>query len=93
MLWALSAPIFLIGSLLAFNTGGAAVICEGECSATATCTDIFGNAVTLRDWENVWINEGFASYCEALWFEHQSGQAADDDTGRGAGRGSHHRAP
>jgi predicted outer membrane repeat protein len=36
--------IFLIGSLLAFNTGGAAVICEGASSATATCTDIFGNA-------------------------------------------------
>jgi predicted outer membrane repeat protein len=38
----------MISSLLAFNTGGAAVICEGASSATATCTNIFGN--TGGDW-------------------------------------------
>ena len=35
----------------------------------------FGNAVTLRDWENVWLNEGFASYGESIWFEYTGGQA------------------
>ena len=34
----------------------------------------FGDAVTLVDWENVWLNEGFASYGEAIWFEHTDGQ-------------------
>jgi aminopeptidase N len=36
----------------------------------------FGDAVTLKDWKNIWLNEGFASYCEALWEEHQNGRKA-----------------
>ncbi|MGM9321569.1 M1 family metallopeptidase [Deinococcus aquaticus] len=31
----------------------------------------FGNRVTLRDWSDVWLNEGFATYAELLWTEHQ----------------------
>ncbi len=36
----------------------------------------FGDAVTLKNWKNIWLNEGFASYCEALWEEHVSGKDA-----------------
>lgn len=36
----------------------------------------FGDAVTLKDWRNIWLNEGFASYCEALWAEHLEGKNA-----------------
>ncbi|MDP6418405.1 MAG: M1 family aminopeptidase [Candidatus Krumholzibacteria bacterium] len=35
----------------------------------------WGDMVTLEDWENVWLNEGFATYSEALWFEHRDGQS------------------
>jgi aminopeptidase N len=34
----------------------------------------WGDSVTLNGCEDVWLNEGFASYCEALWEEHFYGQ-------------------
>ena len=33
----------------------------------------FGDMITCRDWTHIWLNEGFASYAEALWFEHREG--------------------
>lgn len=33
----------------------------------------FGDMITCDIWPDIWMNEGFASYCEALWAEHLSG--------------------
>ncbi len=33
----------------------------------------FGELVTCRDWGHMWLNEGFATFAEALWVEHQYG--------------------
>ena len=36
----------------------------------------FGDAITCRDFHHIWLNEGFATYGEALWAEAQDGPAA-----------------
>ena len=45
----------------------------------------FGNAVTLREWKDIWLHEGFACYAEWLWSEH-AGLGSADEHAR-----SHHR--
>jgi aminopeptidase N len=34
----------------------------------------FGNMITPKNWSDVWLNESFANYCEALWIEHTRGK-------------------
>jgi aminopeptidase N len=36
----------------------------------------FGNAVTLREWHDIWLHEGFACYAEWLWSEESGGESA-----------------
>ncbi|MCC6350314.1 MAG: hypothetical protein IT347_12075 [Candidatus Eisenbacteria bacterium] len=51
----------------------------------------WGDLVTCRDFHHIWLNEGFATYGEALWAESQGGYAAykaDMDQNRYLGPGS-----
>ncbi len=36
----------------------------------------FGDMITCGTWADIWQNEGFATYCEALWYEYTGGYAS-----------------
>ena len=36
----------------------------------------WGDLLTCKEWSHTWLNEGFASYFEALWDEHHNGRDA-----------------
>jgi aminopeptidase N len=36
----------------------------------------FGNSVSVATWQDVWLSEGFASFAELLWIEHDAGSDA-----------------
>ncbi|WSA08270.1 M1 family metallopeptidase [Micromonospora sp. NBC_01813] len=38
----------------------------------------FGNSVSIRQWRDMWLNEGFATYAEWLWSEHDGAATADE---------------
>jgi len=39
----------------------------------------WGNMVTYNDWHSTWLGEGFATYSEALWHEHNNGPGTASD--------------
>jgi aminopeptidase N len=36
----------------------------------------YGDMITCADWHNIWLNEGFATYSEAVYIEARDGKAA-----------------
>ncbi len=50
----------------------------------------WGDMITCKDFHHIWLNEGFATYCEALWVEDEYGTDSyhsnmDDNIYKGGG--------
>ncbi len=39
----------------------------------------FGDLITCKSWEHLWLNEGWATFAEALWVEEEARQQHPDD--------------
>jgi aminopeptidase N len=44
--------------------------------ARAMAHQWFGNSVTMTDWSEIWLSQGFATYAEWLWNEQDGGETA-----------------
>jgi len=42
----------------------------------------FGDSVTLTQWPDIWLNEGFATWSEWIWTEHLGGDSAQQTFAR-----------
>lgn len=62
-------PVYPAGFLPSAEEGEATVVHE-------LAHQWYGDRVALPAWRHIWLNEGFATYAEWLWSEHEGGRRA-----------------
>ncbi|GID96702.1 M1 family metallopeptidase [Amorphoplanes digitatis] len=59
---------------------------RGSANATVVAHELahqwYGDSVSLRRWQDIWLNEGFATYAEWLWDEHQGERTVQESFDR-----------
>jgi aminopeptidase N len=64
-------PIYSSGFFYSVSSGWSVIVHE-------LAHQWVGDSLTVSAWQHIWLNEGFASYTEWLWAEHEGLGTADE---------------